>query len=89
MAFLKFTLDTSEIGFEASYCKGARRLDDDEKVFIVVLMLAGNVDLLRSAAPKDAHNQGSRPGEQSQGLPLDGEPRPPKWKEERNGATLG
>jgi hypothetical protein len=38
---------------------------------IVVLMLAGNVDLFRSAAPKDAHSEGSRLGEQSQGLPLE------------------
>jgi hypothetical protein len=42
------------------------------------MMLVGNVDLLRSAAPKDGHNWGSRQGEQSQGLPLDGEPRLPK-----------
>jgi len=52
-------------------------------------MLAGNVDLFRSAAPKDAHSEGSRLGEQSQGLSLDGEPRLPKWKEERSGATSG
>jgi hypothetical protein len=52
-------------------------------------MLAGNVDLFRSAAPKDLNNEGSRLGERSQGLPLDGEPRLPKWKEERSGATLG
>ncbi len=53
------------------------------------MLLAGNVDLLRSAAPKNAHSEGSRLGEQSQGLPLDGEPRLPKWKEERSGATPG
>ena len=56
---------------------------------IVVLTLAGNVDLFRSAAPKDIDKEGSRPGEQSQGLPLDGEPRLPKWKQERSGATPG
>ena len=52
-------------------------------------MLAGNVDLFRSAASEDAHSKGSRLGEQSQGLALDGEPRLPKWKEERSGATPG
>ena len=55
----------------------------------MVLTLAGKVDLFRSAAPKDAHSEGSRLGERSQGLPLDGEPRLPKWKEERSGATSG
>jgi hypothetical protein len=53
------------------------------------MMLAGNLDLFRSAAPKEAHNKGSRLGEQSQGLPLDGEPRLAKWKEQRSGATSG
>ena len=56
---------------------------------IVAVKLAGNVDLFRSAAPKDTNNEGSRLGEQSQGLPLDGEPRLPKWEEERSGATVG
>jgi hypothetical protein len=56
---------------------------------IGLLLLAGNVDLFRSAAPKDLNSQGSRLGEQSQGFPLDGEPRLPKWKQERSGATLG
>ena len=40
--------------------------------------LDGNVDLFRSAAPKDLYKEDSRLGEQSHGLPLDGEPRLPK-----------
>jgi len=52
-------------------------------------MLVDNLDLFWSAAPKDAHSEGCRLGEQSQGLPLDGEPRLPKWKEDRSGATSG
>ncbi len=53
------------------------------------MLLAGNLDLFRSAAPKDTDDEGSRLGERSQGLSLDGEPRLPKWNEERSGATLG
>jgi len=54
-----------------------------------VLKLVDNLDLFRSAAPKDLNNEGSRQGERSQGLSLDGEPRLPKWKEKRSGATVG
>lgn len=45
---------------------------------IVVLKLVGNLDLFRSAAPKDLNNEGQP-----------AEPRLPEWKEERSGATSG
>ena len=45
---------------------------------IGLMLLADNLDLPRGAAPKDINKEGSRLGEQSQGLSLDGEPRLPK-----------
>jgi hypothetical protein len=53
-------------------------------------LLADNLDLSSERRSENrSANDGSRLGEQSQGLPLDGEPRLPKWKAERSGARQG
>jgi hypothetical protein len=58
-----------------------------------MVRLVGNLDLLRSAAPKDAHNKGSRPGDAvTRACPLTasrGCQNRKRRGEERSGATLG
>ena len=76
---LRFLLDNDEQC--AQVLHGGLHTADalrERQLFHSGVTLAGNVDLFRSAAPKDLNNEGSRLGERSQGLPLDGEPRLPK-----------